>query len=123
MGIKVEQAPPVAVATPANATSVAYETSRIIRRGPGTLKGVSGYSSKTSAQFILLFDAARVPVDGAIPVAVIAVQASSNFSIDYGIGGRGFTSGIIVVCSSTGPTLTIGSADCWFDAQHGPLVV
>lgn len=104
--------------TPSNATSTAYEASRVVKASAGVLYGLTGYNSKASAQFILLFDSATVPADTAVPKVVISVPATSNFSIDFGPYGRSFSTGIAISNSSTGPTKTIGSADCWFDVQY-----
>ena len=101
-----------------NSTSVAYVASQVVKPKPGVLYGVTGYNSKGSAQFILIHDAALVPAEGAIPAVVISVAAASSFSLDFGALGRAFKNGIVLVNSSTGPTKTIGSADCWFDAQY-----
>jgi hypothetical protein len=106
--------------TPQNSTSTAYEASRFVKATSGTLLGLSGYNSKASAQFILVVDygAATVPATATVPAVIIAVAASSNFSYDPGTYGRAFSAGIWVVNSSTGPTVTVGSADCWFDVQY-----
>lgn len=101
-----------------NSTSTAYEASRVIKSSAGRLYGVSGYNSKASAQFIQLFNSTTVPADTAVPVFVMTVPASSNFSIDFGTYGRFFSTGIAIANSSTGPTKTVGSADCFFDAQY-----
>jgi hypothetical protein len=101
-----------------NSSSVAYETNRVVKAAAGALFGLSGYNSKASAQFIQIHDAAALPADTAVPVVTMTVAASSNFSIDFGVYGRTFTNGIVICNSSTGPTKTIGSADCWFDAQY-----
>ncbi len=101
-----------------NSTSIIYETSRVVKTKPGTLFGFSGYNSKASAQFILVHDAYALPAAGAVPVIVISVAASSPFTFDVGTLGRTFKYGIVLSNSSTGPTQTIGSADCWFDIQY-----
>ncbi len=103
---------------PLNSTSVAYEASRIVKPASGIVYGLSGYNSKGSAQWIQIHDAAALPANGAIPKVIITVPTISNFSILFGPQGRRFFNGIVVVNSSTGPTLTIGSADVWFDVQY-----
>lgn len=101
-----------------NSTSIAYEASRVIKPKPGALYGLTGYNSKVSTQFIQIHDATGVPAEGSIPKIVISVAAASPFSLDYGVNGRNFEYGIVIVNSSTGPTKTIGSADIWVDAQY-----
>lgn len=103
---------------PDNATPVAYVASLVIKSTPGYLHGLTGYNAKTSTQFIQLHDGATLPADTAVPKVVFSVPASSSFSLDYGPEPRYFSTGIVVCNSSTGPTKTIGSADCWFDAQY-----
>src|SRR5437016_5927170 len=63
---------PDATATyaPTNATSSAYEASRVIKASAGVLFCVNGYNSKTSAQFIQLHNAASLPSEAAAPVVV-----------------------------------------------------
>lgn len=96
--------------------SSAYESSKVLKAAAGSLISLVGYNSKTNAQFIQLFDSATVPADGAIPILTFTVPAQSNFSLDIPLTGLPCASGISVSNSSTGPTKTIGSADCYFTA-------
>lgn len=107
---------------PGNATTAAYAASLTVKAAPGTLYGFSGYNSSASAQFIQAHDVITLPADTAVPVFVMTVPGLSNFSVSWGtVGrwfGRRFNNGIVLCNSSTGPTKTIGSANCWFDAQY-----
>lgn len=96
-------------------SSAAYEASKILKASAGKLISVSGYNSGAT-QFIQLFNSATLPANGVAPAKVIAVPTGSNFSIDVPLTGIPFTAGIVICNSSTGPTKTIGAADCYFTA-------
>lgn len=103
-----------------NANSNGYVASLVVTSVKGRLFGMTGYNSKTSAQFIQVHDSAGLPADAAVPVITFTVPAASNFSWDSNPNGRAFLNGIVVCNSSTGPTKTIGSADVLFDVQWTP---
>ena len=101
-----------------NDTSAAYEASSVSKAGAGTVYGLTGYNSRTSDQFFQFFNSTTVPADATAPVITIRVAASSNFSVDFGVYGRRFSTGISWSNSSTGATKTIGSADMFVDINY-----
>ena len=101
-----------------NATTTAYATNLVVKATAGTLYVVTGFNSKTTGQFIQIHDAAALPADASVPKVIFYVAGNSNFSFDLGEYGRAFANGIVICNSSTGPTKTIGAADCWFDVQY-----
>lgn len=104
---------------PTNADSTALEASRVIKASAGKLYTLMVFNSSTSAQYVLIFNSTTVPADGTAPTIMpIYVPPNSNASLDYGINGRSFSTGIAVCNSSTSSTKTIGSANCWFSATY-----
>lgn len=100
-----------------NATTSALAASLVVKASAGVLLGFQGVNTSGSAQYIQVHDAASLPANGAVPKLVITVPAGENFSLDLS-RGRVFTNGIVICNSSTAATKTIGSANCWIDAQY-----
>lgn len=93
--------------------SVAYAASLILKAGPGTLFSLDVYNSLNAAQWIQLHDSLTLPADAAVPVWIGTVATVANLEKRWP-NGLNFTTGIVVCNSTTGPTKTIGAADCFF---------
>lgn len=102
------------------AATTAYATNLVVKASAGRLFSLIGYNSRTSAQFIQVHNTTSLPADTAVPIYFFRVEAQSNFSLtfDYADIAAYFSTGITVCNSSTGPTKTVGSADCWFVAEY-----
>ncbi len=104
---------------PQNKHSTAYATSLVVKTGPGVLYGFTVFNSKASTQYILLIDINTVPADGDTTLAIpFPVATLTTLAVSYGTLGRAFNVGCVLVNSSTANSKTVGSADCWFDAQY-----
>lgn len=101
-----------------NATVSAYAASKVIKGAAGRLRSIHGYNSHTSGQFIQVHNASSLPADAAVPLDILFVPPSSSFFFDYGEDGLYCSTGIVVCNSTTGPTKTIGAANCWFLAKY-----
>ena len=95
-----------------------YSNGAIIKVGPGTLYSIVGYSNNGATQYILLFDSATIPGDGAVPRFIIPVPSKGNFTLDGELTGIKFVNGIVWCNSSTASPKAIGSADCSVNAQY-----
>jgi len=74
---------------------------------------MSGYNDSAATRYIMLFDAATLPANGAIPNQFYLVAANMGFGI-LGAAER-FRTGMVVACSTTAKTLTITATnDCFF---------
>lgn len=98
-----------------NVTSTVAEASHVLKASAGRLYGLTFIS--TAAQYVQLFNSATLPADAVVPIISIDIPANSTKSIDFGIYGRYFSTGIVVSNSSTPTAKTIGGSTCLFDAQ------
>ena len=101
---------------PSQDVSGALEASSVSKASAGVFYGLSGHNTLGSAQWILVYNSATVPANGAVtPIAVIRVAASSPFSFDTGKFGIYCSAGISW-SNSTDATIfnkTLGAADCF----------
>jgi hypothetical protein len=86
--------------TPTVSTSA--ESSHVLKASGGNVYGVYATNLTATAGFLLLFNAATVPADGAVtPAGCVPLAASSYISINYNPGPPGyFNTGIVAVLSS-----------------------
>lgn len=106
---------------PSQDVSAALEASSVSKASAGVFYGLSGHNTLAAAQWILVYNAAAVPANGAItPIAAIRVGANSNFSFDTGKFGIYCSSGICW-SNSTDATIfnkTLGAADCFVNLSY-----
>lgn len=106
---------------PMNSRSIALEASHRALGGAGYLLSLTVLNTNAAAQFIQFHDSGPAPANGAIPVVVLNVAASSDKLVTYVLPGLFFDHGLWIANSSTSATLTAGAADCWFAAQILPV--
>lgn len=98
--------------------SAALESSHILKTSHGYLNGFHA-TSTTVAGYVLIFDSATVPADGAVtPVGCYALQGTPQTVWDSWLTYPNvFLNGIVIVFSTTGCFTKTASATAFFNAQ------
>ena len=122
-GQAVSSSTPLPVATtPASlayvSSSTSVEVSHVLKASAGTFLGAQANNTSSTAVWVMLFDLASAPANGAVtPVAWWQVPPNSTQSISES-PGIATANGIVLACSSTGPfTLTL-VASCTFGSMQ-----
>ena len=104
-------------AAPTNATTTALDNDGpVVKASAGVLYGFQGYCD--AAGFVQVHNKASAPTSSNVPVIVIPIASGAAFSLDLGVRGRSFSTGIAFGFSSVGPTYTDGGSHLWVDAQY-----
>lgn len=99
--------------TPGSSSSA--EASHVLKSSAGNLYSLYVVTGGT-AGYLMTFNATSAPADGAVtPVECLPVAANAYTSIDYGAAPPDrYSTGIVVVFSSTGPFTKTASATAFF---------
>lgn len=105
------------LAMPAGAQSVsktsvgvAVSAGRVLRVGTTNLAGLNVVSG-ASAGYVMLFDAAAVPADGAVvPLRCMPIAANTGLDLNFRGSPLRFDVGAVIVFSTTGCFTKTGSA-------------
>jgi hypothetical protein len=101
---------------PANKRSTVLAASIEIA-GAHELFGFTVNNTNASAQYVLVFDLATLPADGAVPDVSFTAVAAADKGVVW-LPARRMNQGVVIANSSTAASLTLGSADCFFDVQY-----
>lgn len=100
-----------------NANPGALAASLVVMTHSGVVYRISMSNTNVAARYLQVFDAAAVPADGAVPLFSKLVAIGGDVELPFGVHGRAFGQGCVVVSSSTQATKTISAADALFDVQ------
>jgi hypothetical protein len=100
---------------PTLSCSIAYEAARQVKLSAGILQNIMVYNSLAADQWVQIHNSASAPAEGASPIYTFRVAASANFMFTIPVP---CSAGIYVCNSSTGPTKTLGAANCFFSIQY-----
>lgn len=118
-GARAQDAPVVPLASPALAGSW---PPTLPGAGARTMFGFSVANNNAAARWVLVYDSSTVPADGAttpidwILLAGSGSPPSNSVNRFYSVPVRTLT-GLVLVCSSTGPFTKTIQTDCAFSVQ------
>ena len=100
--------------------STTTETSHVISTTPANLYSIYFTNTAATAGFLMVFDSATVPGDGAVtPKICVNVAANATVSVSYNPGPMSqFTTGVSAAASTTGcATKTTGATTGFFSGS------
>lgn len=90
----------------------------IVKASPGTLYWINVFNGNAAARYVQVHDAVDQPADTAVPLASFLVGIGADREIRFGPYGLPCGTGIVLVSSTTQPTLTAGAADMFATATY-----
>lgn len=99
--------------------NAAQAASLVVKASPGTLHSIVGYVATGEDGWIQVHDAITAPSNGAVPeVSYFVPAASAPQPVNVPLPGHVCGTGITLCWSTTGPTLTAGSANMMVAAHY-----
>lgn len=92
--------------------------SGVIKASPGKLYGVTLTNDNAAARYIQFFNLTAVPANATVPMFTIKLGIGAVTQLDFSMMGKYFSTGICWANSTTGATLTVGSADSYVEARY-----
>lgn len=104
----------------ARSNSGGLAKSAVLAVGPFNHKQVSVDNQSATINYVLmLFNAATLPANGAVPEFEQASPFGKTIGFDWGQQGERFTVGLVAALSTTAGTLTVATAnDGFFQSQY-----
>lgn len=104
-------------------SSTAAESSHVISASACLVARASMLNGNAATRYLQLHNATSLPSNGAVPVAVIIIGTTQTQVMTFNIPTNKFGTGCVAATSTTGSTLTIGSADALFTVDLFPTNV
>lgn len=101
-------------------SSTAQEASRVISASACSVSRAAMQNANAAARYLHLHDATSLPPNGTVPKAVFIVGTTQTQVMSWSHPNNRFATGCVAATSTTGPTLTIGSADAIFQVDLFP---
>ncbi len=113
----------VSAAKGTSVSSTAAEASHVISASACLVSRASMQNGNAATRYMQLHNTTSLPSNGAVPVSTIIIGTTQTQVTTFSIPTDKFSTGCVVATSTTGATLTIGSADALFTVDLFPTNV
>jgi len=103
---------------PTPVPSAGFVASAVLKALKGRLLYLNAYNNNAAVRYLMLFDLAAVPGNGATPLLMQAIPPTSSIPKELAFPPEGllFMNGLCIAISSTPATLTLAAADLSYTA-------